>query len=272
MNGIVRICDIDERKFAHEFCCTTNVEGKNTNNEPVHFVKQISCSNNGICAIASSELRGGSADNNFHGGHGKLMLYDLKSTKTIENDLTTCINNASSADNLNSTTGGNSVTTCVFNHNAQMIITGNTDGKVRIFDLRKRDCISSWSLTDQTVPILTLQMSTDETCIYALSSGGQFSAWSFIQTSQKIFDTNLEDPYFSSELYPRAAWGKQFSIAGDGKHILTCSTAGGVIYEVVEDSSSGEKKLEKVLGLKGHRRHATCTDWSNSTDLSLIHI
>ena len=46
---------------------------------------------------------------------------------------------------------------------------------------------------------------------------------------------------------------------------MTCSTAGGVIYEVVEDSS-GEKKLEKVLGLKGHRRHATCTDWSNSTD------
>ena len=249
MNGIVRICDIDERKFAHEFCTY-----ENTNNEPVHFVKQISCSNNGICAIASSELR---ADN-FH-GNGRLMLYDLKSTKTIENDLTrTCLNNA---DNLNTA----SVTTCVFNHNAQMIITGNTDGKVRIFDLRKRDCISSWSLTDQTIPILTLQMSTDETCIYALSSGGQFSAWSFIQTSQKIFETNLEDPYFSSELYPRAAWGKQFSFAGDGKHILTCSTAGGVIYEVVEDSS-GEKKLEKVLGLKGHRRHATCTDWSNSTD------
>ena len=256
MNGIVRICDIDERKFAHEFNCTTNVEGRTTNNEPIHYVKQISCSNNGICAIASSELGN---------GNGRLMLYDLKSAKTIENDLTTCINNASSADNLNST--GNSVTTCVFNHNAQMIITGNTDGKVRIFDLRKRDCISSWSLTDQTVPILTLQMSTDETCIYALSSGGQFSAWSFIQTSQKIFDTNLEDPYFNSELYPRAAWGKQFSFAGDGKHILTCSTAGGVIYEVVEESSSnGEKKLEKVLGLKGHRRHATCTDWSNSTD------
>ena len=59
MNGIVRICDIDERKFAHEFNCTTNVEGRTTNNEPIHYVKQISCSNNGICAIASSELGNG---------------------------------------------------------------------------------------------------------------------------------------------------------------------------------------------------------------------
>ena len=94
----------------------------------------------------------------------------------------------------------------------------NSDGKVRIFDLRKRDCISSWSLkaaaSEMTSSILTLQMSSDETSIYALSSDGQFSAWSFIQTSQKMFEVQLNDPYFSSDAYPRAAWGKQFAFAG----------------------------------------------------------
>ncbi len=94
----------------------------------------------------------------------------------------------------------------------------NSDGKVRIFDLRKRDCISSWSLkaaaSEKTSSILTLQMSSDETSIYALSSDGQFSAWSFIQTSQKMFEVQLNDPYFSSDAYPRAAWGKQFAFAG----------------------------------------------------------
>ena len=131
--------------------------------------------------------------------YGKLMLYDLKATKSMEPNLTHSLSNS-----LNQT----SVTTCVFNHNAQMIITGNSDGKVRIFDLRKRDCISSWSLTEKSDPILTLQMSSDETCIYALSSEGQFSAWSFIQTSQKIFDTKIDDPYFNSDLYGRSCYGK----------------------------------------------------------------
>merc|ERR1712008_409563 len=113
---------------------------------------------------------------------------------------------------------------------------GNSDGKVRIFDLRKRDCISSWSLkataSETTSSILTLQMSSDETSIYALSSDGQFSAWSFIQTSQKMFEVQLNDPYFSSDAYPRAAWGKQFAFAGDGRHLLVCSSNGGVIYEM----------------------------------------
>ena len=182
--GTVRICDIDERKFVHEFSINEDI------NEPPHFIKQISCSSNGnLCAIASEA----------HPENGKLMLYDLKATKSMEPNLTHSLSNS-----LNQT----SVTTCVFNHNAQMIITGNSDGKVRIFDLRKRDCISSWSLTEKSDPILTLQMSSDETCIYALSSEGQFSAWSFIQTSQKIFDTKIDDPYFNSDLYGRSCYGK----------------------------------------------------------------
>jgi WD40 repeat protein len=245
MNGQVRICDKDERKATCELAtaipCNT-------------FIKQVVCSPTGnLCAVASE------SDKNEKSDSGILMLYDLKTSQLIENNLTQALSSS-----FNSST---TVTSCVFNHNAQMIITGNSDGKVRIFDLRKRDCISSWSLSETakaSSQVLTLQMSSDETSIYALSSEGQFSAWSFIQTSQKLFETKLEDPYFTNENYPRAAWGKQFAFAGDGNHVLTCSVNGGVIYEMVEEN--GEKKLEKVLGLKGHRRHATCTDWSASND------
>ena len=46
-----------------------------------------------------------------------LMVYDIKASKPLEVNLT---------QNLNKGFGSNStVTSCVFNHNAQMIITGN---------------------------------------------------------------------------------------------------------------------------------------------------
>ena len=128
---------------------------------------------------------------------GYLSLYDLRAGQIIEANLLSSL-----LTGMQST-----LSTCVFNHNSQMIITGSTDGKVRIFDLRRRDCIASWSLEGQG-QVLTLQMSQDETCIYALSSNGIFSAWSFIQTSQKLFETNLEDSYFDLVEYPRAAFGE----------------------------------------------------------------
>lgn len=224
--GTVRLCDKDERKATAEL-----------GTEESANVQQVACSPNGsLCAVATT----------------KLALIDLKSCTPVELDMTS------------NTMSLSCVTTCVFNHNSQMIITGNSDGKVRIYDLRKRDCIASWSVQDSaTLPVLTLQMSHDETSIYALAANGNFSSWSFIQTSQKLFDYQLEDPYFADDAhnYPRSGWGKQFAFAGDGKHVLACSSNGGVIYEVIEEQS-----LNKVLGLKGHRRHATCTDWSASQD------
>jgi hypothetical protein len=136
--------------------------------------------------------------------------------------------------------------------------------------------------SEKTSSILTLQMSSDETSIYALSSNGQFSAWSFIQTSQKMFEVQLNDPYFSSDAYPRAAWGKQFAFAGDGRHLLVCSSNVCLIYEMDDSdmtgsgygessssnatSGSNNQNLVKVLGLKGHKKHATCTDWSASNE------
>ena len=85
-------------------------------------------------------------------------------------------------------------------------------------------------------------------CTYLVNLNDDYLFWYF------SFDLNI--------LY----LGKVFAFAGGSKQeVLTCSSTGGVIYEVVEESN-GDKKLEKVLGLKGHRRHATCTDWSVNAD------
>ena len=131
--------------------------------------------------------------------------------------------------------------------------------------------------------MLTLCLSADETAVYAVTSRGVFSAWSMYQSGQRMFEHRFDDPYFAQDtVYPRNCWGRQFSLAAGGRHILCCSTSGGVIYRF--DSS----KMAKVLGLKvrqrykivsfslqypidiclfqGHKRHATCTDWSSAND------
>lgn len=150
-------------------------------------------------------------------------------------------------------------TSCSFNHNSQMVISSGADGKVHIFDLRKRDCISSWSVTTEDC-LLCLTLSSDETLIYTLANDGRFSCWSLYQSGHRMFEHSLEDPYFNPTAYPRAAWGQPMALSSNGKHLLTCSTNGGVIYEF--DAS----RCDKVLGMKGLSDYATCTDWSTASD------
>ncbi len=232
-NGIVRLCDSAERR-------TINEVNFNKSNIGV-----IACSPSGSSCVVG--LFNGSSS------ASSLLLYDVR-TMTLEHDLSaeTAVTSANSE-----------LTACVFNHNSQMCIASGTDGKVRIFDLRRRrgECISSWSVSEQPLPVLSLCLSQDETAVYALTSEGKFSGWSMYQSGQRIFEHPLNDLYYEQEtVYPRHSWGRQFALAGSGKHILSCSTSGGVIYKF-----DGER-LEKVLGLKGHRRHATCTDWSSAND------
>ena len=92
---------------------------------------------------------------------------------------------------------------------------------------------------------LTLCLSADETAVYAVSSRGVFSAWSMYQSGQRVFEHRLDDPYFAQDaVYPRNCWGRQFALAAGGKHILSCSTSGGVIYRF------DNRRMVKVLGLK----------------------
>ena len=236
-NGVVRICDQSERKTCSETIVT---EGGT--------VSLVDCSPNGnLLAVSTSDEAKG-----WETATGGLVLYDLRTNARLQHNFT-----APSAVGKSSPV----VTSCMFNHNSQIIVTGATDGKVRIFDLRKKDCISSWTAGSPD-PILTLQASSDDTSIHVLSEKGYFSTWSMVQTSQKLFGSQISDDYFDVTKWPRSSWSQQFTFTVDNRHLLACSTAGGIVYEINQEKG----RIDTVVELKGHSGYTTCTDWSTSTD------
>ena len=226
VTGTIRICDQLERKTCHEL----HLEGT--------CVSQLECNANGslLAAMTAPDVKATEG--------GSLEIYDLRTSTKLEHNFSPPLS------------GGPQpvFTSCRFNHNSQMITTGASDGKIRIFDLRRRDCISSWNVSNEA--ILTIQPSSDDTSCYVMSANGEFTNWSIVQTSQKVFGVTVDDSYF--EQCPRNALGAAFSFTGDDRHILACSTNGGVIYEA--------QTMDKVLGLRGHSTYVTCVDWSHSTD------
>ncbi len=68
-----------------------------------------------------------------------------------------------------------------------MALTSGSDGKVRIFDVRRRDCLSSWTVASSpsSAAVAGVALSQDETAVYALTADGVFSAWSVYQVRDR---------------------------------------------------------------------------------------
>ncbi|KAG0256747.1 WD repeat-containing protein 91 [Mortierella polycephala] len=58
-----------------------------------------------------------------------------------------------------------------FNHNGQLIVTGDVGGAIKIYDIRSLSRIMEWSASSH--PILSCTFSFDETSIYSVDSEGQ---------------------------------------------------------------------------------------------------
>ena len=191
-SGNIRICDQSQRKTTSDI--NTNIDQYYAqNSDNCMSIAQIAINTNGTTLAASM-----CSKSNLTNNDGSLVLYDIRtSTRLDEYDFSKSLLRAS---NMNSSFA-NIVTSLAFNHNSQILTTGSSDGKVRIFDLRKGgDCISSWMVasSDSTLsPIKTLQPSCDDTSIFVLSEDGHFSKWSIVQTSQKLFGARIQDPYFA---------------------------------------------------------------------------
>jgi WD40 repeat protein len=74
---------------------------------------------------------------------------------------------------LDDAQGSTVATCCTFNHNGQLLVAGCSDGVVRIFDLRRSDCIDSW--TAHQGEALAIQLTADFTACYSLGSDGKAS-------------------------------------------------------------------------------------------------
>ena len=201
--GNIRICDQSQRKTTADIC--VNVDQYSTPScDNTLSIEQLAINTNGttlaasICCKTNTRMESNSLyDKNNK--DGSLVLYDIRtSTRLDEYDFSQSLLRASNM----SSSFANVVTSLAFNHNSQILTTGSSDGKIRIFDLRKGgDCISSWtvcSADNKLSPIKTIQPSCDDTSIFSLSEDGYFSKWSIVQTSQKLFGAKIEDPYFSS--------------------------------------------------------------------------
>ncbi|KAF9174508.1 WD repeat-containing protein 91 [Mortierella sp. AD010] len=79
---------------------------------------------------------------------------------------------------------GDVVNVIGFNHNGQLIVTGDVAGMIRIYDIRSLTRIMEWSASSQ--PILSCTFSFDETTIYSVDKQGQLSQDSVHKSDRRI--------------------------------------------------------------------------------------
>ena len=157
------------------------------------------------------------------------------------------------------------VNCCAFNHNGQLLLAGCADGKVRMYDLRKHQCIASWA-SSFPGEISALQMSADETSCYSFGIAGkvfhcalfigtyrkliwessiviQMECWSILQTGRRIWEYPEAEyrlgPFFDSEKgrNVHSKFRNQnnvFALDGDGHHMLVGAGASSKIYKVLK--------------------------------------
>ncbi|KAI1317220.1 WD repeat-containing protein 91 [Mortierella claussenii] len=102
-----------------------------------------------VCAVATSD-----------DSSGALLSINMKSMTT---------------DHIVHLSGGarEVINTIGFNHNGQLLVTGDVDGMIKIYDIRSLTRIMEWSASSQ--PILSCTFSFDETSIYSVDAQGQLS-------------------------------------------------------------------------------------------------
>ncbi|PSN38125.1 WD repeat-containing protein 91 [Blattella germanica] len=203
--GLVRLYDVRDNRIMWELGAEQGSPLKETR------IMTICCSpveSTFICSVGLPAQAG-----------GKLLLFDIK-TKKLERSLA-----------LDSTQNFAVATCCTFNHNGQLLVAGCSDGSVRIFDLRRSDCIDSW-----------------------MAHQGELCQRSLNQSGQALWEAPLQDcPPLMNMATPH---GQLFAFHPSGSHVLTCGLAGGNIYEI---AGSG---LNRMLQLGGHRSPTLAVDWA----------
>ncbi|XP_067011129.2 WD repeat-containing protein 91 [Anabrus simplex] len=168
-------------------------------------------------------------------GPGKLLLYDIK-TRKLERSLP--FDSPSLVANC-----------CTFNHNGQMLFAGCSDGTVRIYDLRRGDCIDVWSSHQGSVE--AIQLSSGFTSCYTLARDGKFCQNSL--NGQVLWETVIPDA--SALQNVPSPHGQLFTCEATGTYIFICGPLGGNIFQL----GAG---LTRVLELGGHRSPVLAADWA----------
>ncbi|XP_061592725.1 WD repeat-containing protein 91 [Cololabis saira] len=250
--GTVRLYDTDAKKNLYEMSI-----------DDAHpRILSLACSPSGssfVCSAAALTRPPGGGASQLQGGGassvpGQLLLWD---TKTVKQQLQFSLEPEPVAVNCTA-----------FNHNGNLLVTGAADGVIRLFDMQRYDSAMSWKAHDGEV--YSVEFSYDENTVFSIGEDGKLIQWNIHRCGGKQSETLLPPdatgPFvlsgYSGYKQVQVPRGRLFAFDSEGRHILTCSGSGGLIYRV----TNGEPALERVLALGGHRAPVVTVDWCSALD------
>ncbi|KAM4533189.1 WD repeat-containing protein 91 isoform 1-T2 [Fundulus diaphanus] len=247
--GTVRLYDTDAKKNLYEM----NIS------ETHPRILSLACSPSGssfVCSAAALS-RSGSADSVPRlpiPVSGQLLLWD---TKTVKQQLQFSLDPEPVAINCTA-----------FNHNGNLLVTGAADGVIRLFDMQRYESAMSWRAHDGEV--YSVEFSYDENTVFSVGEDGKFIQWNIhrcgVKQSDQALPPDATGPFvlsgYSGYKQVQVPRGRLFAFDSEGQHVLTCSSAGGLIYRVTND----EPALERVLSLGGHKAPVVTVDWCSAVD------
>ncbi|CAG8508961.1 4961_t:CDS:10 [Acaulospora morrowiae] len=174
----VRVYNRELKSVVHEF----------QTEERFPRVKQISYSPVESLFACSGSPKGSSDDSAI----GSLMLWNLK-TMSLKNSFV--LDHTISKSGLPVVP----IETIKFNHNGQMLVTGDRAGCIRIFDIRSLLPIMEWNLSKLgagsskkgSYIICSSQFSFDENSIYVVDEAGSLTQWSVHKPGHIITESQL---------------------------------------------------------------------------------
>nr|XP_033806906.1 WD repeat-containing protein 91 isoform X2 [Geotrypetes seraphini] len=252
--GTVRLYDTEAKKNL----CEIGID------ENMPRILSLACSPSGIsfvCSAAALSLATQldstapvTVEKGLNQVPGKLLLWD---TKTMKQQLQFSLEPDPIAINCTA-----------FNHNGNLLVTGAADGIIRLFDMQQHQCAMSWKAHDGEV--YSVEFSYDENAVYSIGEDGKFIQWNIHKSGQKVYECFLPSdatgPFvlsgYSGYKQVQAPRGRLFAFDSEGSYMLTCSSAGGIIYKL----NNEEKSLESCLALGGHRAPVVTVDWCTAMD------
>ncbi|KAM4634225.1 WD repeat-containing protein 91 isoform 1-T3 [Polymixia lowei] len=245
--GTVRLYDTDAKKNLYEMSM----------DESYPRILSLACSPSGssfVCSAAAARPDTLPSAPETQSPAGQLLLWD---TKTVKQQLQFCLEPEPVAINCTA-----------FNHNGNLLVTGAADGVIRLFDMQCYQSAMSWTAHDGEVH--AVEFSRDENAVFSVGQDGKFIQWNIhrcgIKQSEQALSQHATGPFvmsgYSGYKQVQAPRGRLFAFDSEGKHILTCSGNGGVIYRL----TNSEPALEGVLALGGHKAPVVTVDWSSAVD------
>ncbi|XP_033109772.1 WD repeat-containing protein 91-like [Anneissia japonica] len=220
-------------------------------------IQSLTCSPNDtafVCSATQKQTDFSSSELYIY-PESKLMVWDMKLMK-LQKELPLLSNSGC-------------INCCSYNHNGHLLITGFSDGKIRIFDMQRYESLLSWKAHNGQV--FSAQFSPDENSVYSMGEDGKFCQWSIQQVGQKINDLAIHNgatgPFivsgyggYKQEQIPN---GKLFAFDPSGSHVMTCASNGAVIYKIEED------KFESTLTILGHKTPVVSVDWGSTMNTGM---